>query len=309
MLLNCQGIVALMAKKVEDENHEIHDIAGKLQALDLAAQDLMVTLVEEYQNNCMDYVDILTTSGTAITTDLTEFVLPEWCFKVRLIEDITNPGNPFEIPPAELRNKESYRGRYFPRVSACWLFSRGGDIFQKVSIRGSLAGVGTIRVWYIRRLAPLHYGTARANASTSKIVLAQDGAAGTNGRVLGRSGAYDGFGVEITNDSPAGLKDQLRMLSGHVGSTGSCDVHTPWTAAPTTTTTYALVPPIAQEYQELLVLLASIKLLQDSGSVNQISILAREAERLHGAFVASAAKRQAQGPKYIRFNSCREDGW
>lgn len=307
-VMNCERMVIRLARRVEDQAHSVTDEAQKLQSLDEACQDLKVRLVEQYQNDDLDFVDISSTSGVAITEDLTEFVLPEWCFKPRFLEDVTTPGSPLEIPNADLHNKEQYRSRYFPRVPACWLFSRGGNVFQRIAIRGSISGIKTFRVWYIRRLAPLHYGTAQANASTGKIALAVDGAATTKGRVLGRDLAYDGFAVEVTGGTPSALKDQLRMLSGHVGSTGLCDVHAPWSVAPSSSTTYALVTPIAQEHHELIVSMAAVKLLQDTGSASQIALVNQEVARQFAQFEASAAKRQAQTPKYIRFNSAAE-GW
>lgn len=305
--LNALRMVERLARKVEDQAHKVTTETEKLQALDEACQDLKLKLVEQYQDDDLDYVDISPTAGVAVSTDLTEFYLPEWCYKVRLVEDTSQPGDPVEIPYAHMHSKERYAGRLFSRVPRCWLFARGGNVFQRIQLRGAIAGLASFRVWFVRRYAPLHYGTAQTNASTSKIALAVDGAATTKGRVLGRDGAYNHFAVEITGGTPSGLKDQIRLLSGHVGSTGLCDVHTPWTVAPTNTTQYAMVTPLGQEFHELVILLAAVKLLQDTGSQTQIGLLTQEIGRFFAQYDISAAKRQAQTPKFGKFED--REGW
>ena len=91
-----------------------------------------------------------------------------------------------------------------------------------------------VLVLYPQRLVTFETGTAQA------------GAAGTVTLASGASpidGFYNGMFVGITNDSPAGVDNQVRKVISYVGSTQVATVEANWGTNPSVASTYEILLP------------------------------------------------------------------
>lgn len=106
---------------------------------------------------------------------------------------------------------------------------------QTLAIKVASTGAKTTPlVLYPRRLLVVHADTAQAGAATA-ITLAAT-ASDIND-------AYNGLYVVCSNDSPAGVRGQARLIIDFVGSTKVATVASAWGTNPDSTTTYEIQCP------------------------------------------------------------------
>lgn len=169
-----------------------------------------------------------------------DYRLPEWVGEVTSIEGLIGGGSrSVPIPRLDSQIVSNAWG-----VRWQWLSSRPGI----VRFHGQLSAFSSIALTIVRAWAPLHYGTA-AGGSANTITFS----AAPNGKLIRRDDVYIGMDVLITNDDPPGVIDQMGRIIDYVGSTRVATVEVPWGIAPTSATQYGLVPPVAGEFEELLI--------------------------------------------------------
>jgi hypothetical protein len=156
-------------------------------------------------------------------------------------------------------------------------------------IQGSLNRWPSIVIWYTRRWGPLHYGTVSSATATTLVFPV----APTGGLVL-RDAVYEGMDVVITNDSPAGVKDQMRRVSAHVGTTRTASVAT-WGQTPTGASTYSMVVPIPPEHGNLLIEETAQIIRSELGEMS----VSPQLELLRRDFASAMAERSRDLPKVI----------
>lgn len=372
--MNCQRMVTRVGEKVENRSGGTWTATKVLEAIDEAVQSLIITQQEAYKDYELDYTDlnvaIETTAGRMVNTgqNLLEWRVPEFMHKIRRIEDTTSSDTPVTIPAVDLQRKELMRDIRFKAGGHHWLYTRRSTVFSQVGFVGMLEGVSTIRVWYIRRVAPLHYGTAQlapattvnVNSASGQVVLnvasttgfaagmrvriaegiaARDETreiltvtsatqltltanlgfthlavdadtveavnvlrfAGTPaaGRIVRRDDAYVGAVLELTSNSPAGVIDQMAVVDDYISSQQDAVVDDDWRSVLTTATTYAMVPQIEPEHHELVVIWASMRLAEETGSQKMMNTLGPKLDKLMNDFVNAIEHRQHQTPQFV----------
>lgn len=110
---------------------------------------------------------------------------------------------------------------------------------------------GYCRLWYIRNLPGLHYGTA-SGAAASTITLA---ASPSKGVLETESQVYRGMRIGIYSGTGIG---QIRRITDYQAATRVCTVEKPWATVPTGGV-YSIVSPIPPNMHELLSLGAAIR--------------------------------------------------
>lgn len=299
--VNCQRLEADIRAKIADPSGGGINVRWTstqiLEAIDNALQEMFAAVRMTSAGYDRDFQDIPLASFalSATETNVYTFSLPEYVSEVELVELIGATQIPTTIEPAELWHKDSGRAGYGgPRWN--WSGGRSGGRFE---IRGRLLSGSTVRVWFVRRWPPMSYGLA-ASGGASTLVLS---AAPTAGRNVLRDDLYIGVDVELTNNSPAGVQDQIRRVSDYVASTRTLTVDPAWGTAPDNTTTYALVVPVEPEHTEYVALLASRALLERDGNVNTIQAMAPRMAQYQARMIQSLRKRVSAAPK--RFFSSR----
>lgn len=172
--MNCQRMVTRVNEKIENRSGATWSATKVLEAIDEAVQSLVIMQQESYQDYELDYVDLTiateTTAGRMVqgNQNLLEWRLPEYIHKVRRIEDTTTTAIPNEIPYVDLPKKEQMRDYLFKAAQFHWTYIQRSTLLSKIGFIGSLFGVTSIRVWFIRRVAPLHFGSPIPIATTAR---------------------------------------------------------------------------------------------------------------------------------------------
>lgn len=111
---------------------------------------------------------------------------------------------------------------------------------------------GHIRLWFIRTLPKLHYGTAAA-AGASTITLA---ATPTKGVLQGEHDIYTGVLVGIYSGQGVG---QVRRIKNYDASTRIATLDENWLVTPNNASVYSIISPVPEQMQELIPLGAAIR--------------------------------------------------
>lgn len=111
---------------------------------------------------------------------------------------------------------------------------------------------GHIRLWFIRTLPKLHYGTAAAGSSTT-ITLA---ASPTLGWLHKDHDIYTGCLIGIYSGAGVG---QVRRITDYNATTRVATVDETWLSYPDTSSIYSLISPVPEQMQELLPIGAALR--------------------------------------------------
>lgn len=151
-----------------------------------------------------------------------------------------------------------------------------------VDAASSVSG-GTLRLWYVRRLPTLHYGTCQSNAVATQIILAASPTAGT---------------IAFENDYYLGAwvyaNSELRQITDYVSSTKVAAVSPTFTSAPTAST-YGILCEIDEEWMPLVETGATADLLIKSGERDMRAMMAEKYNALLTVLFDNYSPRQAQG--------------
>lgn len=215
--ISAQRMVDVIARKIEDVGHTRWTRAIKLEAIDGAVQQLLLDQARQRQDHDLDFVDLnvseqLNNAGTMTDSGQTirEWRLPDYIYEIRLIEDTTDENAPRVIPKYPLSQKEQYRNAV---AATFWIFTKGGDQRTRIGFIGELTGIDSLRVWFIRRVAPLHYGVlpnrtvggVQVACTSARLTFALASTATTVGRIINRGVTYTGpSGLVSTSDAYVG---------------------------------------------------------------------------------------------------------
>lgn len=289
--LTAQALVTTVRKRIEDRNSASFDNAEILGAADQALQAIYTDIRNTMRDHETDRVALALSDFTNPEQYVYEYVLPEWVAAVRELSGT------YSNAPSQ-RNLVT-----FPRAEIDWRRAVGGPSWTMVGDRpgtirifGNLSRFSAFTLYFERRWAPLHWGTAQGASSQSQLQFAS----APTGTVIQRAGLYVGMDVVLTNDTPAGNLDALRRITAYAGgSTREITVASNWPATPTSATTYSLVVPLAQEHTSLLIYETSRVLLEELGEVGQLTVLMGQIERERAKMVESAAARDKAAPRII----------
>jgi len=329
--ISAQAMVPLVAAKIDNRALRTWSPTQTLAAIDAATQALVILEGEQKKDHELDYMDLVVATETAagrmglMGQDILEWRLPEIIRRLRLIEDTTDPNAPREIPFSPLELKETERETRFRRTLHFWVWGKGSKIRPRVAFVGALKGARTIRCWYVRRCAPLHYGTAKSGligitetASTSARIQFDLGASGA-GTIVNRPSVYDGSMVQIgtlAGTSVPGVTDSIRTLNNSawvfVDPAAAVPVLThifdetlnaQTTGIPTypcASMFYSLIAQVDPEHHELVILMAAVRQAEEAGAMRTLEILGPKMEMLLSQFVSTSSARQIQEPEFIQ---------
>ena len=111
------------------------------------------------------------------------------------------------------------------------------------------------RIFYLPSAPDLHMAKPTA-ATASTITLGTNAATGTVGRIKTIDNYYKDMRIEIVSGTGIG---QLRRISKYAGSTKVATLDSDWATTPTTAAVYSIVSPVNDDFQELLILGASLR--------------------------------------------------
>lgn len=111
---------------------------------------------------------------------------------------------------------------------------------------------GHIRLWFIRTLPKLHYGTAAAGTSTTVTLAATP----TKGVLQNEHDIYTGAFLGIYSGQGAG---QVRRIQNYDASTRVATMDESFLVTPNNSSVYSIISPIPEQMQELIPLGAAIR--------------------------------------------------
>lgn len=174
--MNCQRMVTRVGEKIENRSAATWNATKVLEAIDESIQSLIEIQKQspEGQDFDLDYADLTiateTTAGRMLDggQNLLEWLVPEYMDSIRRIEDTTSSDTPNEIPHVPLDKKERMRDIRFKAGQHHWIYMRRSPPRERIGFIGSLSGVSTIRVWFLRRHAVLSYALPTPITTTAQ---------------------------------------------------------------------------------------------------------------------------------------------
>lgn len=227
--LNAKDLVVRVRDRILDKSSRAIDDATVLRFADDALQSLYTTMRLSNQDYELDRLLIPFANFVESDPNLVETRLPEYVGEVRLVEKQVQGqsiGAILDKSPT-LKQRSIAMGAFAVR-NPVWFYSRHARPGW-LAIAGRLGGITDVAIWYIRKWAPMHFGTATAGGANT-LTFDAPGDTTLTGRVLLRDSYYVGMDVEITNNLPTGAQQQLgrSSSSGASVATSARPESRPW---------------------------------------------------------------------------------
>jgi len=248
------------------------------------AQNKIIELFEDF---LVETTDITITSGTETYT------LPANTLKIRLIEreGVASTETDRELFPISMTDKFRYSNAngYFSYLNSSEFYYIWGNT---IGIKPEPNTAGTRKIWYIKKLPDLSYGTAAAAASTT-ITLAATPSLGTTSNV---DDYYNGSSVYIVSASTGA--GQTVKITDYVGSTRVATVET-FGTTPTGTIVYDIVCEIPESHHKFLVLDAALNACLRDDEAGRYEKIEKEREKHLDNMTKALTQRQIQKAEYV----------
>jgi len=289
--LTAEKLVDQVRQRVSDEGRLIFTEAKILDAADYAFQHIAETVRFAGRDHELDRLDIAPSAMTKVEQQWYEYSLPEWVGAIRRIEGTVSYGDttPIEMLPSILETKDVGRVPFVAQQPR-WIRSRFGRP-GNFSIFGEAGNFTLIRVWFIRRYPPLHYGTAQGG-STTTIQFASS----PTGTVVMRDSLYVGMDVMLTGGTN---QDTMRRITAYTGSTRTATLDSAAPATITASQTYSLVVPLEQEHGEYFIEEVTRRLLARLANTEHLAATEPQYRELQERFKAGLETRDQSRPRTI----------
>lgn len=292
--LTARSLVAQVRTRVADPSALTWDDAEILEVAD----DVLQELWTEIRTQASEYsLDSIVVTPVLVNGRHYEATLPEWVGTIRRVETTNTRGVTCEIPHSQIQGRDylTQRGDMWHRAY--------GLLGGKIAVY--LSSVADLRVFYIRRWAPLHFGTAQVQSVgpvNTKLRLAS----APTGKLVRRAGLLIGMHIEISADvtTPAN-RDQIRLITSEDTSTYAGEVvpvTDAWLGIPNANTQYSLVLPLEPEFASFAVMSTVWKLFERDGNVNHLQAMQPSYDRMRRSFEEGLRDRDTARPRRIWSN-------
>lgn len=287
--MNVKSAILRVRDRIHDREARAFDDEELLRSFDDAVSDVFTAIRTHGDSHGLDYDDVLVSSLTPIETDVRQYTPPIYVSDPQLLELVTGGTNGIAYPlvKAPLEHKDQARG-VFPGARAVWHWGPKGTIH----IRGHVGGFTTLRVWYIRQLAPLFYCVASGASTENLIVPVQE-----DGTFQPGDGVYVGMEFECTKGPSLGF---VSRCTSHVEQNLGFTKPFPY---PTANDEFACVLPVPPEYRNYLVSLVTAEMFTRQGDAKERAAAERKLLLMRQDFEAGIAVRSSGEP--TRFYSSR----
>lgn len=290
--LNAVDLVNRVRQRVHDLGSRVFDDAEILSTADDHLRGIFAAMRASGQSWFQDSMDVPLSTFATSEQGVYEYELPSYVADIQKIEAIFSGSTaPSPIPHVDLELSDAMRGNALVR-GAVWMMARHGYA-GSIQIRGSWFGtIPTVRIWFIRSLGPLVYGTTSTGTISSL----------TFGSVTGahraRQDLYNNMSLEITADSsvPGNVGKILRIAST---TTTGVTLASVLSGAANSTTVWAMVVPVPPEHVELLVQQVAVSLLARTGNPEEFQLQQQHLDRLERTFQTNIGNRQTGEPKRV----------
>lgn len=288
--INCRELVSRVRFRVHDPGSKVWtDDTDILRSADDQLRTLFSKLMASGESWFQDSMDVPLGSMLTPEPDVYEYELPDFVLDPQQLETIIAGKSTFPpIPKLSMENKDTFRDSAFI-AGAGWLFVRYGNS-GAIQIRGGIRGAAAVRIWFIRALGPLTYGTATGGSTTTLAIGT------TTGAHKIRPDIYKNMQVEVTADvtQPSNV-GSIRRVSSFTSPTMTFTQ--PFPAAINSTTQWAIVVPIAPHQVDLLTQETAVELMVTSGNPEDYQLGTDRRAQLRQDFQQTMAQRQTGEPR------------
>jgi hypothetical protein len=241
------------------------------------------------RNAFQDYLGATQTVSLTSTTDT--YSVPGNAVQVRLIER-SDLSPTQKMYPLKISDKFKWNNvqSVYPYNSINW-YSFWGD---NLIITPSPQATGTtMKIWYIRRMADLSYGTAAAFDATT-VTLAT---AATFGTTSDEDDYYNGSRIKVVSATTGA--GQIGTITDYVGSTRVATVA--FSSLPTGTMVYSILSDIPADYVEALTYRTALTATLKDKDEKAYNLLAPRYNEVEKAMINQLENRQLQETTYLNY--------
>lgn len=294
-MINAVEALVRVRERIHDFSARTFDDPEILRALDDCVRRIFTILRTHGDAINRDSVDIPVASLTQVHTNVYEWKRPEYVADIKMVKLVTSVGGTdgYQVPRASLEEQDHPFSYVAINRRPVWLPGPR----DTVQLRGPLVPFAIMRVTFVRKIPPLVYGDQSVSSSTQL----------TPATVVGAWKARDDLYV-MSNfemvDGPAANVGQVRMCTAFTGGVITLDPALP--AAADTTTDWAMVLPLPDEYHEYLIALATMTMFRREGAADEMELLRPELDMLQHEFESGISRQTSGEPP--RLSSSRRGG-
>lgn len=290
--LTAEKLVEQVRQRAVDEGTLLWTNQKILDAADLAFQHIWDTVRLSGSDHELDRMDIAPTAFTRVEELWYEYPLPEWVGAIRLVEGVISSGTvrPIAAVPANLEQKDHSRTPFMSQQPV-WIRSQLGRP-GKFSIMGEVGSFTNVRLWFIRRFPPQHYGAA-SSGTANTIVFTNPPA---NGTLTRRDNLYVGMDIAFTSGPNI---DQIVRVTSFNAATLTAAFTPQLGAAVANGHSYSTIIPLEPEHGEYFIEEVTRRMLARLSNVDHLRATEPQYAELRDRFVASLRQRDNAAPKRI----------
>lgn len=282
--LTCPQLITDVREKIADRDGGVWTDARILARADQELQRLWNETRTAGRDHDMHELTIQTGSLISLASQQFDWTPPEYVAHVRQIEAVI-PGSAglVAIPQAELHTKDTTR---LTRGQPSWHRGPNGV----VRFLGNVTTWPQLRVWYLRKWPPLHYGTA-PSGSTTTMVLDNT----PIGSLVRRTDAYLGARFQLLG----GANQDIIVTATAFDRSTRAITFTPAVSALAADTDYSMVVPLEAEHSGVVTIATAMNLLQSGGNTDYVAALMPMYAEAKQNFLVSVATRDQDAPRTI----------
>jgi|TARA_R110000822_G_scaffold310554_1_gene444039 hypothetical protein len=297
MTINAIEAISRVRERIHDRDALSFGDEEILRAVDDSLRKVFTLLRTHGDSQSLQTASVPTSSLTQIVTNVHEWAVPGYVGDIQMIQLLRggDDGPGFQVQRAGMEEMDAGRSNFMPGTHrTVWMPGPDGS----AQLRGSLSGFSTMLVWYTMRIPPMLHGV-QLSPSTTVITPTT-----VSGDYKARDGAYDGSTIEVVTSANAANTGQIRKVGTFLA--GNFTLASAWPASVDALDTWSLVLPLADEYHEYLVAMATMTMLRRSADDDGMSLLQPELQHLQHAFESGISRHSSGEPP--RFTSSRRRG-
>lgn len=291
---NARQVEAMVRKELGDGVQQFFQRADVLERIDLALRPFLTDVIALGEDVDLWQHTAPIASMTMIDGLTWQYEVPSYVRSLELVEGNIGEGRvPLPINHRDLSDR--HVGRYAGGGGPTYAWISGARS-GTLEFNGRMDRFTSVTFHFIRRFAPISYGTLAAGAATTATLPA----AADAGLTPPVDGLYAGLDVELTNNSPNGVQGLIGRVASSAGRV--LTMEGAWATTPDNTTQYAILLPLDPEVVKHFAMQVAYDMLITSGQLTQLRAMEGRLMQLAEATLTHYTSRTAGGRPKLRSN-------